>query len=178
MVVLISVEEVVYWVVFDVEFIVWVDEQDCLFGSLLCVELCECGLIGCGIFILLFNFVGELCVQCWILSKVVYFGYWDFVVGGMVQVGEFYVDFVVCELEEELGICDVVLCEYGCFFFDELGNWFWCVVFFVVFDVFLCLQVEEIFEVCFICFELVLEEVCSLLYCFDFLQVLCLYLDV
>jgi isopentenyldiphosphate isomerase len=130
----------------DAEQVAWVDEHDNLLGSVSRAEMRRRRLIGRGTFILLFNSASELCVHRRTLSKALYPGYWDVAAGGMVQAGESYAESAARELQEELGIHAVRLCEQQRFFFDAPDNRLWCAVFSAVSDAPLCLQEEEISE--------------------------------
>ena len=172
----ISAREAAHRAASDAERIAWVDEQDCLLGSLPRAELRQRGLIGRGTFILLFNSAGELCVHRRTLSKAIYPGYWDVAAGGMVGEGESYAASAARELHEELGVVGVVLHEQGRFFFDQPDNRLWCAVFSAVSDAPLVLQPEEVLEARFIPPQQALVDALEKPYCPDSLQALRLYL--
>lgn len=171
-----SPREVAHRAASDSEMIAWVDEQDHSLGGLPREQLRSRGLIGRGTFVLLLNGQGELCVHRRTLSKAIYPGYWDVAAGGMVLMGETYLDSAHRELEEELGVTGIDLNKHGRFFFSEPGNRLWCAVYSTVFDGPLRLQPEEVAEACFLPLEAVHEKIAREPFCPDSLQALQLYL--
>ncbi|OHC12898.1 MAG: NUDIX hydrolase [Pseudomonadales bacterium GWC1_66_9] len=174
----ISAREAAHRAASDAERVAWVDADDRPLGALPRAELRARGLIGRGTFILLFDGAGQLCVHRRTLSKAIYPGYWDVAAGGMVQAGEAYAASAARELEEELGIAGVELCEHGRFFFDQPDNRLWCAVFSAVSDAPLVLQPEEVLEARFIPPHAALNEALERPYCPDSLQALRRYLGV
>ena len=95
-------------------------------------------------YIMVFNSKGELFVQKRTRSKDIYPGYYDVAAGGVVLAGESYAESAKRELEEELGIKEIVLTPHFTFFYEEETNQVWGRVYTCIYDGALILQAEEV----------------------------------
>jgi 8-oxo-dGTP pyrophosphatase MutT (NUDIX family) len=95
-------------------------------------------------YILVFNCEGELYVQKRTLTKDVFPGYYDVAAGGVVLAGETYEQGAARELEEEMGIRDVLLRRLFDFYFEDEHTRLWGCAFSCAYNGAVVLQEEEV----------------------------------
>jgi len=97
-------------------------------------------------YIIIINDKKELFLQKRALQKDVYPGYWDIAAGGVVLAGESYEEAACRELDEELGVTDVVLSHRFIRYFEDRDNKVWGSIFTCTHNGPFTLQKEEIDE--------------------------------
>jgi 8-oxo-dGTP pyrophosphatase MutT (NUDIX family) len=126
------------------EIVAIVDRNNNLTGKATRQEMRSKGLTHRATYILVLNSVGQLFVQKRTTTKDIYPGCYDPAAGGVVLDGETYDQGAYRELEEEMGICGVLLEQQFDFFFEEENLRVWGRVFSCIYDGPLNLQVEEV----------------------------------
>lgn len=104
------------------------------------------GLVHRASYILVFNCRQELFVQKRTVTKDIYPGYWDVAAGGVVLAGESYEESAIRELQEELGVSDVVLTPLFDHYFEDSSNRVWGRIFHCLHGGPFVLQPEEVEE--------------------------------
>ncbi|MBC8207709.1 MAG: NUDIX domain-containing protein [Desulfobulbaceae bacterium] len=107
-------------------------------------EMRRLNLIHRACYILVFNTRGELFLQKRTADKDVYPSCWDVAAGGVVLAGESYEAAATRELEEELGVKDVICTPVFDQYFEDLGNRVWGRIFTCSHDGPFVLQKEEV----------------------------------
>jgi 8-oxo-dGTP pyrophosphatase MutT (NUDIX family) len=129
-------------------------------------------------YIVVINDKNELFLQKRSLQKDVYPGYWDIAAGGVVLADESYEAAACRELEEELGVTDVVLSHRFLRYFEDRDNKVWGSIFTCIHNGPFTLQKEEIDEGRFIKISALWELSRSELVTPDGLEVLQLLSDI
>lgn len=129
------------------EVVVLVDDTDRVVGAATRRAMRNRRLLHRATYVLVFDSAGRLYVQRRTTTKDVYPGYLDPAAGGVVLVGESYLDSARRELAEELGIRGVSLSAHGAFRFEDPASRVWGRVFSCVWEGPLVLQAEEVAEV-------------------------------
>ena len=115
-------------------------------------EMRDKGLLHRVTYILVFNSRGDVLVQTRTKIKDWYPGYFDLAAGGVMTIGEEYIDSAKRELKEELGIVASLNYEFKIYFEDNQGQNMtrsWGKVYSCISDGPFALQKEEVAEVCF-----------------------------
>lgn len=102
-----------------------VDQNNISIGAVTRAIMRQQNLIHRACFILVFNRQGKLFIQKRALGKDMYPGYWDLAAGGVVLVGETYLESAIRELHEELGISGVKLRHLFDQYYEDAHNRFW-----------------------------------------------------
>ena len=125
------------------EIVALVDGRNQVIGSVPRREMRARNLLHRSTYILVFNPRGQIYVQKRTLTKDVFPGYYDVATGGVVLAGESYEKGAVRELEEEMGIRQVLLTRLFDFYFSDPRSRVWGATFTCTYDGPLRLQEEE-----------------------------------
>ena len=126
------------------EIVAIVDAQNNVVGTAPRGKMRAHRLIHRSTYILVFNPEGALYVQKRTMTKDVFPGYYDPATGGVVLAGESYEESAMRELEEEMGIRNVLLTRLFDFYFADERTQVWGGAFSCVYDGPLSLQAEEV----------------------------------
>jgi 8-oxo-dGTP pyrophosphatase MutT (NUDIX family) len=140
------------------EIVAVVDERNHFVGAVSRRETRSRNLPHRAAYVLVFNSLGELCVQRRTATKDIYPAYLDPVAGGVILAGESYEQGAVRELEEELGIRGIPLTPLFDFFFEDERTRVWGRAFSCVYDGEIVLQAEEVESVTFMAIEEILQR--------------------
>ncbi len=126
------------------ERVIWVDEHNDVLGSVTRQQVRISKLCHRATYVFVFNSKGQLVVQERTLTKDIYPGYFDPATGGVVSEGEYYDQAAYRELEEELGITDVILTPHFHFFFKNEDCQVWGKVYSCKYDGGFACQPDEV----------------------------------